>query len=441
MTIEHQTRSGNAKRRWLADLFILVGSAGVTVLLMFLVWEVIEQQFAASDEVAHAMHYARGISSSLVTALVVALISYRQQLRRAAALEGEIDQRTRELRQARQLLQLIVDTTPTSLVLLDQDFHVVQANRAAVRAHGGELTGRPCYEALVGREEMCECCPVAEGHNTQHRDPRTGEVLDVEGHELSLGDGEDYLLLVENVITERKKLEARLLHQEKMAAFGLLAAEVAHDMGNPLASIDAQMQLLNEESLPGDAASVVTAVRHEVKRLHRTLREIVDFARRRRDEACLVSVQSVVDDALRLLRHDRRMRAVTIIEELDPETPPVFVVEDHLMQVVLNLLINAVDAMPEGGTLRIESRGAGESVALRVRDTGVGMDRSVLKQCLEPLYTTKEAGKGTGLGLSISRDIVEAAGGRIELFSSPGQGTSVVVNIPAAELPVEARVS
>lgn len=438
--LQPEQPQSDREARWPADLLTIVGSAGVTVLLMFLMWEVIELRFAASDDAAHAMHYARGITSSLVTALVIAWVSYRQHIGRAAVLENEVGERTQELGQAQRLLQLIVDTTPASLVLIDKDFQVVQANQSAERAHGGELAGLPCYEALVGRDEVCERCPAVDGKTSQHRDPRTGEVLDVESHKLTMDDGEEYMLLVESIVTEQKKLEARLLHQEKMAAFGLLAAEVAHDMGNPLASIDAQMQLLDVDSLPSDAVSVVTVVRQEVKRLHRILREIVDFARRRRDEACLVSVQSVVDDALRLLRHDRRMRSVNIVEELDPETPPVFIVEDHLTQVVLNLLINAVDAMPDGGTLRIESKGAGESVALRVRDSGVGMDRAVLRQCLEPLYTTKETGKGTGLGLSISRDIVEAAGGKIELFSSPGQGTSVVVRVPAATPPTEVRL-
>ena len=247
--------------RWPMDVLALVGSAGVTVLLMFLMWEVIEMRFAVDDDAAHAMHYARGISSSLVTALVVAWVSYRQHVRRAAALENEVENRTQELGQAQRLLQLIVDTTPASLVLLDKDFQVVQANRSAERAHGAGLAGRPCYQALLGRDEMCESCPAAEGEPSQHRDPRTGEVLDVESHKLKMENGEEYLLLVESIVTGQKKLEARLLHQEKMAAFGLLAAEVAHDMGNPLASIDAQMQLLDEESLPGDAVSVVSAVR------------------------------------------------------------------------------------------------------------------------------------------------------------------------------------
>jgi signal transduction histidine kinase len=418
-------------RRGSSDIVPLVAAAGIAVLLMFLSWEAVELRFASSDDAAHLMHYARGISSSLVTALVVGWISYRQRERRASELENEVDRRTRELDHARLLLELIVDTTPASLVVLDKDMRVVQANRAAERAHGGELTGQPCYQALVGRTTMCESCSARDTTPGQHRDPRTGEVLDVECHALRMDDGEEYLLLIEQFVTEKKKLEARLLHQEKMAAFGLLAAEVAHDMGNPLASIDAQLQLLDEETLPSDAASVIVSVREQVKRLHRILREIVDFARRRRDEACLVSVQAVVDDALRLLRHDRRMRMVKVSEELYPETPPVFIVEDHLLQVVLNLLINAVDAMPDGGTLKIESVDAGDIVAVRFHDTGVGMDRAVLQQCLEPLFTTKESGKGTGLGLSISKDIIEAAGGGLELFSSPGQGTTAVVRLPA----------
>ena len=125
------------------------------------------------------------------------------------------------------------------------------------------------------------------------------------------------------------------------------------------------------------------------------------------------------------------MRVVRLIEDFDPEAPAVFVIEDHLMQVVLNLLINAVDAMPDGGSLRIEIKPAGNFVALRIRDTGVGMQHDVLGRCFEPLFTTKDKGKGTGLGLSIARDILEAAGGRIELHSAPGRGTIVVVTLPS----------
>jgi signal transduction histidine kinase len=240
------------------------------------------------------------------------------------------------------------------------------------------------------------------------------------------------VLLVERVITEQKKLQTRLLHQEKMAAFGLLAAGVAHDMGNPLSSIEVQLQLLDERRLEAEEARVITTVRQEAGRLRRILREMVDFARRRRDEASLVSVQAVVQDALRLLRHDPRMRRVRIVQDFDPETPSVSVVEDHLMQVVLNLLINALDSMPEGGALRVELKPMREQVVLRVHDTGLGMDRHVLARCFEPLFTTKAPGKGTGLGLSVSRDIVRAAGGEIELHSAPHNGTIVLVTLPAA---------
>jgi len=407
----------------------------VCVLLVFLAFESLEETLAPGDAAAHTLHSVRGITASLLTALVVGLVVHRSDRRRAAWLADEVSRRTHEAEEAREFLQVVVDTTPAALLVLDPERRVVRANRTAEAVHGLQPVGRTCHEVVVGRNEPCPDCGLGVDDGSApacHTDSRTGEVLSVESHRLRLPDGRDGVLLVEQVVTEQRKLQARLLHQEKMAAFGLLAAGVAHEMGNPLSSIEAQLQLLEPEDLTPDASSVVTTVRQEVGRLGRTLRELVDFARRRRDEATLVSVQSVVADALRLVRHDRRMRHVSVREEFDPETPPVFLIEDHLMQVVLNLLLNALDAMPEGGTLRVEAGSAGGQVALRLHDTGTGMDRAVLSRCFEPLFTTKEPGRGTGLGLSICRDIVRAAGGDIELHSAPGRGTTAVVTLPAS---------
>lgn len=422
------------------DVLRLAAAAGLCVLFAFLVWEGVEEAFVRDDATAHRIHYARGISTSVLAAAVVAATALGQHRRRTAALVAEAADRAREARQARQLLEVIVDATPAALVVLDRDLRIVRTNRTAARVHGPGLVGSRCFDALAGRCERCDRCPALTTFDTARvhtaespvTDPRTGEVLAVEAHPLRLEDGHDYVLLVERIVTEQKKLQVRLLHQEKMAAFGLLAAGVAHDMGNPLASIELQLQLLDEGRLPDEDASVVRTVRQEVSRLGRILREIVDFARRRRDEATLVAVQSVVRDALRLVRHDPRMRRVQSELDFDPDTPPVFMVEDHLMQVVLNLLMNALDAMEGEGRLRLELQPVGERVALRVHDTGCGMDRATLGRCFEPLFTTKAPGRGTGLGLSISRDILRSCDGDLELHSAPGHGTTAVVTLPAA---------
>jgi signal transduction histidine kinase len=421
------------------------------VLFLFLVFEGFEQSFVRSEASRRLLHYARGISTSLLTAAIVGILGTRQHRARARVLHEEAARRATEARDARALLSFIVDATPASLVVLDPEYRVVRANRTAEAVHGAGLAGRFCHDALAACSTRCQECPaaasfasgVAQTDLRPHTDPRTGEVLTVESHPLDLPDGRRHVLLVERIVTEQRKLQARLVHQEKMAAFGLLAAGVAHDLGNPLASIESQLQLLDVASLDAEPAAIMSTVRQEVGRLGRILRELVDFARRRRDEATLVSVQGVAEDALRLVRHDRRTRNVSVVTEFDPETPPVLMVEDHLMQVVLNLLLNAVDAMRErdGGTLRLELTPAGHEVALRVHDTGCGMDRSVLGRCFEPLFTTKAPGQGTGLGLSISRDILEEAGGRLELHSAVGRGTTAVVSLPAASVNAATRAA
>lgn len=274
---------------------------------------------------------------------------------------------------------------PDHRLVLDEHFCVVEGLDAPRR-------GLICYEALAG-----------------HPAPPCAEVR----------------------LDERRRLQSQLAHQEKMAAFGLFAAGVAHEIGNPLAAISSELELLGGEQ---DLAVVQTSLRQmgeHVARISRILRELVDFARRRRDTETDLSLNSVVTDTLRLIGPDPRMRGVVLTTELDPDIPAVRLVEDHLVQVVLNLVLNALDAMPNGGELAIRTRHAAGEVILEVTDTGVGMSEEVRARAFEPLFTTKPEGKGTGLGLSICADVMAAAKGRIEVVSEPGAGARFSVILPA----------
>lgn len=230
-------------------------------------------------------------------------------------------------------------------------------------------------------------------------------------------------------ITAGKQLEALLRYQEKLAALGVLAAGIAHDIANPLASMSSELEMIEGETDLARVRESVGVLRGQVRRIDRTLREMTDFARRRGDVAEAVPLHVAVDDALRMVRHDPRARKISFDVEIDRDLPEIQIVEDHLVMVLVNLLINAFDAMPGGGRLTIRSRRAAAQVRLSIADTGSGMTGEVRARALEPLFTTKE--RGTGLGLSVSDDVIRAAGGQLSIESSPGEGTTVTLCFPA----------
>jgi signal transduction histidine kinase len=229
---------------------------------------------------------------------------------------------------------------------------------------------------------------------------------------------------------EVARLEAQVRHQEKMAALGTLAAGFAHDVGNPLSSIATELELLEGEEDVARYRESLDVLRRHVDRMSRTLREMVDFARRRRDEVTDVSIADAIADSSRLVLHDPRWRAVRLDVDVPEGLPRVRMVEDHLVLVLVNLMLNAVDAMPDGGALRIEARRRGAGVEVRVSDTGQGMTRDVLERARTPLFTTKA--RGTGLGLSVSTGVVRSMGGDLRIDSAPGAGTTVTVSLPAS---------
>ncbi len=253
---------------------------------------------------------------------------------------------------------------------------------------------------------------------------------------------DSFAKMVESLDTAQlllKEEQAKVLHSEKLSSIGQLAAGMAHDLGNPLSGIDMHLQLLADEELPPDARESLGTVRHEVSRLRRVLRDLVDFVRRRRTEEHLTSLNSVVEDAIRLLRYDQRMKKVDVNLRSDPETPPILAVEDHLMQVCLNLFINALDAIPLNGTIDIDLAPGPDNVTLSIKDNGTGMSSATFDRCFEPLFSTKPADKGTGLGLTMCRDIIHRAGGEITIASAVGVGTTVRVEFPIAAVSPESN--
>ena len=416
----------------------MVVSATAAVATLFIAWEFMLSAVPPDAGLLDTLHLIRGISSALITGAVVLLVGQRLHRRETQDL-------TQQAEGSAALLSEVVNTTPAGLIVLDQHLKIVDANPTARRVHQKPLIGDFCTDVLGGCAHSCVACPArtafsagtAQLDSHEHKDPRTGEILSVDFHPIKLPNGEPATLVVERVVTESKKLQARLIHQEKMAAFGLLAAGIAHDMGNPLSAINMHLELIESDYLPTDTRESLDTVRGEVRRLRRILRELVDFARRRRDDEAMVSVNSVLEDGLRLLRHDPRMRGVTVDVQTDAEIPPVLMIEDHLVQVVVNLMINALDAMPDGGRLQVSTTNDGSDVILRIADSGQGMRPEVLQKCFEPLYTTKAHGKGTGLGLSICRDIVRTAGGDVELHSVAGEGTTASLRVPGVDILLE----
>ncbi len=226
------------------------------------------------------------------------------------------------------------------------------------------------------------------------------------------------------------------VHYEKMAALGLLAAGVAHDLGNPLASLSSELQMLRqEESVERMRESLQTLERH-IERMVHSVHDILGFARKRSDHSKRGSPHSAVEDAMRLLRHDSRAKSVRFEVDVPQDLPYVAMKEDDLVLILLNVIVNAIDAMSNGGHIKVYSRVSGrERVVLTIEDTGTGMDPDTLARATEPLFTTKSQTGGTGLGLATASTLIQRVNGTLAINSISGKGTTVTLQLPILRVP------
>jgi two-component system NtrC family sensor kinase len=243
---------------------------------------------------------------------------------------------------------------------------------------------------------------------------------------------------VEQKSRELERAHERMLQVEKMASVGKLAAVVAHEINNPLAGILTYTKLIRkwlsgaarDAGRRAEVDSSLELIESESRRCGEIVRNLLTFARAAPMNLAWISLNDVVGRALRLVLHQLELAGIEVRCETAPDLTRVRCDPAQMEQVLLALIMNSIDAMPRGGRLWLRTSATRDDVVLEVRDDGAGIPRDVLPHLFEPFFTTKERGRGVGLGLAISRGIVERHGGRIEVFSEVGRGTTFTVTLP-----------
>ncbi len=241
--------------------------------------------------------------------------------------------------------------------------------------------------------------------------------------------------LEKTIVARTQELEASqvlLAQREKMAALGLMAAGVTHEVGNPLAAISAIVQRM-ERDTSTEFREKCRLVLGEIERVSRVLEEMKQFARPLSRSSELVNVNEVLEISMKTCRYDPRAKDVRMVVDLDPDIPAIRGDGDRWQQVFLNLFNNAFDAMGNGGQLTVASRANNGQVELTIRDTGTGMTAEQLGNLFHPFYSTKSPDQGIGLGLSVCAGIVRSYGGRIKVKSAVGRGTQFRIIVPVPQ--------
>jgi len=379
---------------------------------------------------------------------------YRRTKDTSINLAVEVSQRTREAEEQKRFTEKIIDSLPVSLYVVDRDMRIVAWNRN--REVGGlginreQVLGRNVFQVLVRqprRKLEDEFVDVF----------RSGEIVHMEQE--SVFDGQrktwkiskipmrvdnaevSHVITVGEDITEQKKMNEAVIHAEKLASIGRLAAGVVHEINNPLATIaacsealTARVEDLEEADLHQDFSEYLQIIKDEAFRCKTITNSLLEFSHQRQAEKLAGDINQIIEQTLQLIKHHPKLGKMRVIKELDHSLEPVYVNEGQMKQVFIALMSNSFDAMEDDGVLTIRSHWSDSdtehTICIEINDTGSGIPAAHLAKIFDPFFTTKPLGRGTGLGLSVCYGIVSEHGGRIEVDSTEGVGTTFRLLLP-----------
>jgi two-component system NtrC family sensor kinase len=411
---------------------------------------------------ALALRLARGLAQderTLLTAVANLLAPELAHAERSRQLEVEVEARTAEIDRERIFTEKIIDSLPLGLYVIDREYRIHAWNRKRETGMQGvsreEAIGRTIFEILhrqppeMLRREFDDVFTTGRIQEYQMESLATGELRTyrITKIPMRLGDSAvTHVITIGEDVTDWKEAQQRFSQAEKLAAIGQLAAGVMHEINNPLATIAACAESLGFKledvkkagsAIPADAGEYLNIIDNEVSRCKQIVDGLLDFSRPKAALKERVDLNEVIERTLLLLKHHVRFKKLSVKSELEPALARVPQANaEQLVQVFMALLLNALDAVGDRGVITIRTKkgkSAQDGAIAEVVDQGHGIARSELSKIFEPFYTTKAPGRGTGLGLSICYGIIQEHGGRIEVDSVLGQGSTFRVILPTVE--------
>lgn len=415
----------------------LVFTSLLIVGAIFGLFELVERTLLqnVSEATMRWLYISRGVLSSLLLMVWAAWTVYQYRGLYADQLE-QTEARYRD----------IIEHSADAIITIDNSNRITTWNQGAKEIFGwskeemiGEPIGKIIPDDLIEVGEMlCLAYGIKQSGYVKNyeteRITKSGTRRLVQLTETVITDESDDIVGRSQILRDISELrinENQMRQSERLATVGHLAAGVAHEVGNPLTSISSLVQVLERKTDDEFTQQNLKKIREHIARITKIVRELVDFSRPTGLQTTDTQINQTIQSAVGLLKYDGRCRNIEFNLNLDPELPKIPCVPDQIHQVLVNILLNAIDAMQEQGEeILVESETNNGNVEIAITDEGAGMPEEIREKVFEPFFTTKEVGKGTGLGLSVSHGIVSRLGGHIEVNSEVGNGSTFRIKLP-----------
>lgn len=365
----------------------------------------------------------------------------------AAAFNGmsaELQEKSLRLEQEKERLDVVVDGIGAGFALVTKEYEVTWLNTTLTEWLDEKELTLPCYSLIGEQKNPCKKCPItcpdlyeqAERIMKYTLNDGTEKIFRHRVFPLShtmRAEGE-FLLVIEDV-TEQKQIEEKMMQTDKLSALGIMASSFAHEVNNPLTTINVYAEdlidrLHTEELDQSEMEYYLQKIKDNTDRCKQITNNLLNFSRKSNWTVSQIDLHETINNSIDLVNYLLKKHQIKVKLTIEKDLPPVFGDSLKFMQVLVNLLNNAIDAMEDHGVIRISAKMGRSFVVITINDTGKGIPDEELAKVFDPFFTTKPVGKGTGLGLSVCYGIIQQLGGEIYIDSEVNVGTTIKIRLP-----------